>query len=215
MRQFFRGAYSWKSVYYHFQKWSKDGSWDRVWQILLSTNKKSLDMSNVQLDGTHTLAKRGGTSVGYQGRKKAKTTNMLILCDARGTPLCCADPVSGEHNDAYQLVETVDVMLSELHACSIKTKGLFLNGDAGFDVLEFRNFCQKNEITDNIDLNPRNGTEREVIFDDLLYKNRFVIERTNAWMDAFKALLIRFETNSLHWKALCIMAFIVILLRQL
>ena len=72
MRQFFRCTYSWKSVYYHFQKWSKDGSWDKVWQLLLSTYKKSLDMSNIQLDGTHTLAKRGGTSVGYQGRKKAR-----------------------------------------------------------------------------------------------------------------------------------------------
>lgn len=215
MREFFRVSYSWKSVYYHFQKWSKDGSWARVWQLLLSTYKKSLDMSSIQLDGTHTIAKRGGTSVGYQGRKKSKTTNMLIITDARGTPLCCSNPISGEHNDAYQLVETVTQMVSELNASQIRTDGLFLNADAGFDVANFRNYCHQNEIIGNIDFNPRNGTPEQSIFDDLLYKNRFVIERTNAWMDAFKALLIRFETNSLHWKALTILAFIVILLRQL
>ena len=139
---------------------------------------------------------------------------MLIITE-RGTPLICSNPISGEHNDAYQLVETVYTMLSDLRACSIRIKGLFLNGDAGFDVLEFRKYCHENEIIDNIDLNPRNGIDREILFDDLLYKNRFVIERTNAWMDAFKALLVRLETNSLHWKALCVMAFIVILLRQL
>ena len=172
-------------------------------------------MSNIQLDGTHTPAKRGGTCVGYQGRKKAKTTNMLIMADARGTPLCCADPVSGEHNDAYHLVEHTDQMLSQIRQSDINTEGLFLNADAGFDVEDFRNFCHQNAIIGNIDPNPRNGNLRNIIFDELLYKNRFVIERTNAWLDAFKAILIRFETNSLHWKALWILAFIVILLRQL
>ena len=32
--------------------------------------------------------------------------------------------------------------------------------------------------------------------DDELYKERFSVERTNAWIDAFKALLVRFETKS-------------------
>ena len=41
----------------------------------------------------------------------------------------------------------------------------------------------------------RNGDESEAIFDELLYEQRFVIERTNAWVDTFKALLVRFETN--------------------
>jgi transposase len=30
MKQFFRTSYEWNSVYYHFQKWSKDGSWDQL-----------------------------------------------------------------------------------------------------------------------------------------------------------------------------------------
>ncbi|MCF6332221.1 MAG: hypothetical protein L3J11_02975 [Draconibacterium sp.] len=55
----------------------------------------------------------------------------------------------------------------------------------------------------------------EQFFDDLLYKYRFVVERTNAWLDAFKAILVRFETNKIHWKALNIIAFCVILLRRL
>ena len=53
------------------------------------------------------------------------------------------------------------------------------------------------------------------LFDELLYKCRFVIERTNAWLDAFKAILVRFETNAIHWEALNILAFCVILLGQL
>ena len=74
------------------------------------------------------------------------------------------------------------------------------------------------EYCDNIDKNKRNGNEYEskTVFDELLYKTRFVIEeRTNAWLDAFKAILIRFEANDLRWKGLLLLAFSVILLRRL
>ncbi len=183
--------------------------------IILEKYKHLLDMSSIQLDGTHTPTKRGGEAVAYQGRKKSKTSNMLIITDAQGIPLACSQAIAGNHNDAFELVKNVDKMLSDIRLSNISTKGLFLNADAGFDTKEFRVSCFKNDIIDNIDKNKRNGEESNSIFDELLYKQRFVIERTNAWLDAFKALLVRFETNKTHWKALNLLAFCVILLRRL
>ncbi|MEZ5196175.1 MAG: transposase family protein [Bacteroidales bacterium] len=81
----------------------------------------------------HTPTKRGGQAVGYQGRKKSKTSNMLILTDNQGIPLACSG-VSGNHNDAYQLEQSVDKMLQDLRSSNIRTDWLFLNADAGFDV---------------------------------------------------------------------------------
>ena len=172
-------------------------------------------MSSVQLDGTHTPAKRGGEAVAYQGRKKCKTSNMLILSDVNGIPIACSDPISGNHNDAFELVENFDDMAESLKKSEIRIDGLFLNADAGFDTADFRNCLYKHDIIDNIDNNKRNGKNDVSFLDHLLYKQRFVIERTNAWLDAFKAILVRFETKKLHWKALNIIAFCVILLRQL
>ena len=215
MKQFFRTKYKWQSVYYHYQKWSKDGSLERLWMIVLSKYKYLLDMSSIQLDGTHTPAKRGGESVDYQGRKKCKTSNMLIITDNKGTPIACIDPISGNHNDAYELNNHVGQMLLSIELSDIKVDGLFLNADSGFDTKEFRDYCISQEIIGNIASNPRNGGKQEYLFDGLLYKCRYVIERTNAWLDGFKALLMRFETNKMHWKALNLLAFIVILLRQL
>jgi len=215
MKHFFRVKYHWQSVYYHFQKWSKDGSWEMVWMLLLEKYKHLLDMSSIQLDGTHTPTKRGGEAVAYQGRKRSKTSNMLIITDSQGIPLACSEPIAGNHNDAFELVENVDKMLNNIRLSNISTEGLFLNADAGFDTKEFRASCFRNDIIDNIDKNKRNGEENDSIFDKLLYKHRFVIERTNAWLDAFKAILVRFETNKTHWKALNLLAFCVILLRQL
>lgn len=215
IKQFFDKKYRWQSVYYHFQKWCKDSSWEKVWVVVLEKHKGLLDMSSIQLDGTHTPTKRGGQAVGYQGRKKSKTSNMLILTDSQGIPLACSDPMSGNHNDAYELEKTVDKMLSNIRSSKINTDGLFLNADAGFDTEGFRGFCYKNDIIDNIDKNKRNGNENNHLFDQLLYKCRFVVERTNAWLDAFKAILVRFETNKIHWKAMNLLAFCIILLRKL
>jgi hypothetical protein len=42
---------------------------------------KRQDLSSIQLDGSHTLAKNGGAAISYQGRKAGRTTNALFLAD--------------------------------------------------------------------------------------------------------------------------------------
>ncbi|WP_228427122.1 transposase [Chryseobacterium balustinum] len=61
---FSKETISWQLVYYYFNKWCKDGSFKRIWISLLQNNKRKLDLSSVQLDGSHTRSKRGGESVG-------------------------------------------------------------------------------------------------------------------------------------------------------
>ncbi len=122
-------------------------------------------MSSIQLDGTHTPVKRGGQAVAYQGRKKAKTSNMLILTDSLGIPLACSDPIDGNHNDAYELVSNMGKMVETIQSGKISTDGLFLNADAGFDASDFRAYCFQQEIVGNIASNPRNGDGQEYLFD--------------------------------------------------
>jgi len=55
----------------------------------LLQHRRDLDLSCVQLDGSHTPCKRGGAAVGYQGRKAAKTTNTIYLANNQGQMLCC------------------------------------------------------------------------------------------------------------------------------
>ena len=58
------------TVFGHFRKWCKSGIWQQIWIHLLEKYKSHLDMSSVDLDGSHTPALRGGSQVAYQGRKK-------------------------------------------------------------------------------------------------------------------------------------------------
>jgi len=98
-------------------------------------------------------------------------------------------------------------------------RGVFLNADSGFDAQTLREKCSEKQIEANIEINERNNKQQQsdnyIYFDELLYKRRFVIERMNAWIDAFKALLIRFETTIKAWMTLHFLAFSVLLCRKL
>ena len=207
---------AWQTAYYHFNKWSKDGSWKRLWTAFLRIHKAQLDMSSVQLDGSHTPAKRGGEAVAYQGRKKAKTCNALFLCDKQGIPLAISTAIGGNHNDLFEIQILLDKMFTDLAKSSIDFHGLFLNADAGFDGAKLYRFCEKKEINPNIMKNKRNSkrVDNEHFVDEKLYQERFVVERTNAWIDAFKALLVRFETKANNWISLHYLAFTLILARR-
>lgn len=218
MRQFFGYTkYSWKSVFYHFNKWSKEGSWERCYRKLLATYKSQLDMSVVNLDGTHTPAKRGGEDVGYQGRKRCKTSNMLILTDIQGVPIGWSNPISGNHHDSFELGKTASKIFENIEQNGISIKGLFLNADAGFDTEEFRQLCEQKEIHHNIDFNKRSGSKNKnkgYIIDNELYKERFSVEQLNAWVDGFKSLIVRYETSSKNWMSLHCIAFAIIFIRK-
>jgi len=216
-RQFFSGILlSWESVYYHFNKWSKNGSWKKLWLSLLNIHRAKLDMSSVQLDGSHTPAKRGGEGVEYQKRKSCKTTNALFLTDKQGIPLVMSTPVSGNHHDLFEIKKQVQKMIADLLIAQISSNGLFMNADAGFDSADFREFCEGQGIFCNIDINKRNSKkiDNELLLDELLYEERFAVERTNAWIDAYKTLLVRFETTVRNWESFHYLAFSLMLLRK-
>lgn len=187
------------------------------WIKILKKYKSNLDLSSVDFDGSHTPAVSGGEQVEYQGRKKRKTTNAHYLTDRQGIPLAISDPVSGNHNDLYNIEVQFEEITTTLEQADISVKGLFLNADAGFDSKEFRNCCERKEIQANICFNKRNGNQadRNEYFDQELYDERYSIERTNAWIDSFRSLLNRFDTTKTSWLGFNYLAFIVIALKKI
>lgn len=217
LEKYFKEHYSYESVFYHFNKWSKDGSWERMWACLLNKYKTYLNLSNIQLDGSQTRANRGGNKVGFQFRKADETTNFLYLSDSQGILIAISEPISGQHHDLADIKQQFSQMINWLNKANIRTDGLFLNADAGFDSQECRCICTQFQIEANIAFNTRNGSinDRKEYFDELLYENRYVIERAFAWLDAFKALLIRYETTAINWLNLNIIGMIVCFVRKI
>ena len=95
--------------------------------------------------------------MGYQSRKAANSCNSLFLADNKGQMLACSLPVSGAHHDLFEIERIFKELGDLLKEAGIKTEGLFLNPDAGFNSQSFKSLCVEMKIEANIALNPRNN----------------------------------------------------------
>lgn len=210
---------SYQAIYYHFRKWCRDGSFKKMFKNSVLEIKDFLNLSELNFDGTHTIAKKGGDKVSYQGRKKAKTTNILPVTDADGNIVATTDPIAGNHNDAYQLNSHLKQIFQDLKTLKLDFNGAHFNMDAAFDTKDARKTCWNYQTKPNISENkrgrkkPKRGRKR--YFNSDVYKNRFSIERTFAWVDKFRALIIRFERLDRHFLGFNFIAFTMVNLRNL
>jgi transposase len=119
--------------------------------------------------------------------------------------------VSGHHHDLIDIETHFEQLISTLKQAGIALNGLFLNLDSGFDAENLRTKSASMDIIVNIAHNKRNsGAYNNHYFDEELYKERYAIERTNAWLDSFRSLLNRFDTTITSWMGFNYLAFCVI-----
>jgi len=209
---------SWQAVYYHFRKWSRDGSFERVWQHSITSIRTDLDLSWLNLDGSHAIAKKGGESVSYQPRKRAKTSNILPITDAKGYILASTGMVAGHHNDAFNLKPHLQAAFKSMKALGIAIAGAYFNADSAFDTRDARKVCFNHRVIPNMAENKRNRKTvkrgRKRLFNAEVYKQRFSSERTFAWIDKFRALLIRHDRKDVYFLAAHHLVFALINLRH-
>ena len=110
---------SYQSVYYHFRKCSGDGSLKEVFEASIKTIREFLNLSEINFDGSHTISKKGGESVKYQGRKKAKTSNILPVTDKMGYIIATTQIIAGNHHDGFELKEKLQQIFKYLKAQSL------------------------------------------------------------------------------------------------
>ena len=72
--------------------------------------------------------------------------------------------------------------------------------------------CLRMGVFANVAFNYRaGGGEGCYLFDDILYKERYSIERTNAWLDSYRSLLNRFDVTLTSWQAWNYIAFVILM----
>ena len=210
---------SYHAVYYHFRKWSRDGSLKKVWKESIMTISADLNLSVLNLDGSHAIAKKGGEAVAYQGRKKAKTTNVLPLTDAKGFIIASTGLLAGNHNDAYHLKSHLQEAFKFLKRLRLEISGAYFNADKAFDTKDARKTCFNYRVIPNIDENKRNRKApkrgRKRLFNPNVYKHRFTSERSFAWVDKFRALLLRFDRREVYFLGAHFIVFALINLRHI
>ncbi len=191
---------------------------EKVWKHSIQVIQPDLDLSQLNLDGSHAIAKKGGASVAYQGRKKAKTSNILVFTDANGYILACTGIIAGNHNDAFNLKPQLQAAFTAMKRLGLRVAGAYFNADAAFDTRDARRVCFNHKVIPNIAENTRNRKKpkrgRKRLFNAVIYKNRFINERSFGWIDKYRALLIRFDRKDANFLGSHHIAFALINLRH-
>ncbi len=68
---------SYQVPYYHFRKWSQDGSFQRLADAGILAIRYELNLSELHLDGSHTVAKKGAKASPI---KDGRTPRRAISC---------------------------------------------------------------------------------------------------------------------------------------
>ena len=63
---------SWQVPRYHFYKWSRDGSLQRLFDAGILTIKDKLDLSEINFDGSLTIAKKGAKVSPIKAERKRR-----------------------------------------------------------------------------------------------------------------------------------------------
>jgi transposase len=210
------------SVFRWFRRWCRDGSLRTAFveSVRRVHQYGHLDLSVVHGDGTNTMAKKGGEAVAYTGHKKLTGSKTLGIIDNRGNLLGTMDVVAAKTPDIVLLADTLDEVRAVLHEAGLSLGRIPINLDSGFDSRANRKKIFNAGLWPNIKENPRNRTPetskrgRPRLWDEVVYALRVAVERTFAWEDKFRRLLIRFETKKAHFLGFKYLAYTLINLRS-
>jgi hypothetical protein len=99
--------------------------------------------------------------------------------------------------DMVLLPEALKALKQVAKEVGVDLRGAYLNLDGGFDSIANRRSIFNAGMIPNIPENPRNRKRpkrgRKRLFNAAIHALRMRVERTFAWEDKFKRLLLRFE----------------------
>ncbi len=208
------------SVYKQYARWSDDGSLLKVFEasVQFLSDKEKLDISTLNGDGSNTVAKKGGDGIGYSGHKHQKGEKVIAIVDKNGFIISPYTIAPVNENDCILLPNSLGHLSVIARKVGFSLKGSILNLDGGFDSKKNRkaifNRCMVPNIPENKRNRKKNKRGRKRLFNQEIHELRLAVERTFAWEDKFKRLLLRFETKQSRHFSFKLLAYTLINLRH-
>ena len=208
------------TIYRVFAKWTDDGSLKQAFiaSVRHLASHRQLDLSILHGDGTNTVAKKGGDGIGYSGHKHQKGEKIIAIIDNNGFVLAPIPVAPVNESDTVLLPDGLNELKRMARLTDLKIDGSYLNLDGGFDSRHNRKAIFNAGLIPNIKENPRNRQAskrgRKRLFNAAIHSLRLRVERTFAWEDKFKRLLLRFEFIQQRHYGMKLMGYTLINLRH-
>jgi transposase len=208
------------TVYKVFARWSDDGSLEHAFiaSVAYLSDQRQLDLRVLHGDGTNTVAKKGGDGIGYSGHKHQKGEKIIAIIDNNGYVLAPLPVAPVNAADTVLLPEGLKTLKQIAKQTGLRLTGSYLNLDGGFDSQSNRKAIFNAGMIPNIKENPRNRKAtkrgRKRLFTAAIHALRERVERTFAWEDKFKRLLLRFEHIQQRHYGMKLMAYTLINVRR-
>ena len=208
------------TIYKVFAKWADDESLEHAFigSVGHLSDHHRLDLSVLHGDGTNTVAKKGGDGIGFSGYKHQKGEKVIAIIDNNGYVLAPLPVAPVNEADMVLLPQSLNALKRTAKLTGLAFNGAYMNLDGGFDSKHNRKVIFNAGMIPNIKENPRNRKTtkrgRKRLFNKAIHQLRDRVERTFAWEDKFKRLLMRFEHIQHRHYGMKLMAYTMINIRH-
>jgi putative transposase len=200
------------TVHGRFRQWVQAGVFERAWQVLLAyyDQEVGIDWKWQALEGVITKAPLGGEATGPSPVDRAKKgTKRRVLTDRRGAPLAVVVTGANTPDKTVALAPVDGMGVPRPERVVYRLHHLCL--DKGYDYDDVSAGLVERAYI--LHLKHRGDPVPEVAPEKKHPARRWVVERTHAWHNKFRRLLVRWERNVEHYKALVHLASVLILYR--
>ena len=146
-----------------------------------------------------------------------KNEKVIAIIDHHGYVLAPVPVAPVNETDMVLFPESLKALKKVAKEVGLDLRGAYLNLDGGFDSARNRKCIFNAGLIPNIPENPRNRKRtkrgRKRFFNEAIHALRMRVERTFAWEDKFKRLLLRFERIQQRHYGMKLMAYTLINLR--
>jgi transposase len=196
------------------RQWQAVGIWAMVHQVVLNWlgAVDAIDWSRASIDSISVRAKRGGEQTGPNPTDRGKAGSKYhFLVDRHGLPLAVQLTAANVHDSKLlePLVDAVQPIRRPIgEPGRPRKRPAKLHAHKGYDFAAKRRALRQRGITPRI---ARRGVESS----ERLGRHRWVVERTQAWVVAFRKLGVRYDRHAATVQAFLHLACALVCLRFL
>jgi transposase len=195
---------SYVTCWRYLNELERRGKLKLVYEVLA---RQKTDISEGAIDTTTVTSFRFARMVGWDGKHKVNGTKVSLFTDRNGLPADVIMDKANRHDGTF--------VQNHVNHTNGRRRTV-INMDMIYSNLGMRRQLRNKGITMNVQTRPdyyKRKRGPKFGFDKQKYQIRFYVERTNAWLKAFRRVRMRRDQHPAMFKAFVYLALIVILMR--